>query len=122
MKFMRMEKKKDYSGWKGHGVVLRQDSQSVLVRQGGSHFRVHQSNLIKVNKDIKNSHVNRRRKYNKSKANTDKRDNAHTSKRVRIKCIAIAKCDLFLHYRDARKSHFTIFVTQNFLQNTKKPT
>ena len=30
------------------------------------------------------------------------------------------KCNLLFHYRDAIKSHFTIFAIQNFVQNTKK--
>ena len=34
--------------------------------------------------------------------------------------MAIAKYDLFFHYRDLKKSHFTIFAIQNFVQNTEK--
>ena len=40
---------------------------------------------------------------------------------VQIKPIAIAKWDLFFRYHDmSKKSHFTIFAIQNFVQNLKK--
>ena len=38
-------RKKILKGWKGHVVVLEQYGQSALVRQGGSYFWMHPSNL-----------------------------------------------------------------------------
>lgn len=43
IKFMRMEKsilERLYRSWKGPRVMLGQNSQFVLVRQGESHFQV----------------------------------------------------------------------------------
>ena len=40
--------------------------------------------------------------------------------RIQIKHIAITNCDLFSIIVMSKKSHCTIFVIQNFVQNTKK--
>ena len=40
--------------------------------------------------------------------------------RVRIKRIAIAKCNLFFHYRHAKEISFYYFRDTNFVQNSKK--
>ena len=40
--------------------------------------------------------------------------------RVRIKRIAIVKCDLFFHNPDTKEISFYNFFDENFLQNMKK--
>ena len=51
MSFMGMRKMLILKGnWKRPGVVLGRDGQFVLVRQGGSYFRVHPSHSLKVRK------------------------------------------------------------------------
>ena len=40
--------------------------------------------------------------------------------RVRIKHIAIAKCNLFFFIVISEKPYFTIYAIKNFVQNTKK--
>lgn len=37
-----------FKGWKGPGVVLGQEGQSVLVRRAGSFYWVHPCQLMKV--------------------------------------------------------------------------
>ena len=39
--------------------------------------------------------------------------------RIWIKCIAIAKCDLFFHCRDTKKITFYYFLDQKFVKNKK---
>ena len=41
-------RRKNFKGWKGLGVVLGQDGQYVLIRDGGAYYRVHPRQLMKI--------------------------------------------------------------------------